>query len=204
MRAGCLALLLAGELAILVSACDAADPGSVREVENHPDQRSVLVLSDGSRFETTLFEVRVLGTLRTARKAPYLILEGRGCRECDANTSIYIHSISDGPMRNEAGQPRYKYPGREVSYEDGKTLLYESKAFVGDCLADHDNAVVWYERFPTQTGAFEMGVFVASVRQDSLRNERLGKPLPPIARSLERVAAGRCRELPGIDRHSEP
>jgi len=151
-----------------------------------------------------LFEVRVLGTLRAARKAPYLILEGRGCRECDANTSIYIYSISDGPMRNEPGQPRYAYPGREVSYEDGKTFLYEARVFVGDCLPGNDNAVVWYERFRTETGALETGVFVASVRQDVLRNKRLGKPLPPIARSLERVAAGRCRELPGIDRHSEP
>src|SRR5262245_27498814 len=72
--------------------------------------------------------------------------------------SIYIHSPSDGPMRNEATQPRYAYPGREVSYEDGKTVLYKARAFLGDCLPGYRNAVVWYEGVRTEGGGWASGV----------------------------------------------
>src|SRR5262245_15239159 len=103
---------------------------AVREIENRGDQPTVLVFDDGTRFQTTLFEVRVLGVLQSDRKAPYFVLEGRGCTACDANTTIYIHSPSDGPMRGEAKQRRFAYPGREIWYEDRKTLLYEARTFI--------------------------------------------------------------------------
>ena len=162
------------------------------------------MFKDGSRFQTTLFEVRVLGILRTERKVPFLVLKGRGCTECDANTSIYIHSPSDGAMGGEAGQPRYAYPGREVSYEDNKTVLYEARAFLGNCLPGNDNAVIWYERARTKVGAWQTGVFVVAVRKDTLTERRLGKPLPSVSESVARVASHQCRELAGVERSSEP
>jgi len=113
-----LALVLSlalGQAVVAGSASGASEPGPVASVENSPEKPSVVVFKDGSRFQTTLFEVRVLGILRTERKVPFLVLEGRGCTDCDANTSIYIHSPSDGAMRGEEAQPRYAYPGREVS-----------------------------------------------------------------------------------------
>ena len=199
-----LLLLVFGQAIIDRPLSNASDPSPVRAVENYRDKRSVLVLHDGTRFETMLFEVRVLGILRTERKAPFLVLEGRGCTQCDANTSIYIHSPSDGAMRNEAKQPRYEYPGREVSYEDGKTVLYEARTFVGDCLPGKDNAVIWYERSRTKAGTWRTGVFVVAVREDALTELRLANPLPSVSQSLNRVATRQCRELSGVERHSEP
>ena len=66
-------------------------------------------------FKTTLYHLKVIGELTTVRKLPYYILSGIGCHECDANVSIYIHSPSNGPMKNEAEQKRFDYPGRELS-----------------------------------------------------------------------------------------
>src|SRR5882672_8393421 len=81
-----------------------------------------LDLPDGSKFKTSLYELKVIGQLKTEYKLPYHILSGRGCQECDEHTSIYIHSPSDGPMKGEAGEPRFTYPGRETNYEDGSSL----------------------------------------------------------------------------------
>jgi len=187
--------LTLGHAVIAGSAYAASDPGPVVSVENSPEKHSILVFKDGSRFQTTLFEVRVLSILRTERKMPFLVLEGRGCTECDANTSIYIHSPSDGPMRGEAIQPRYAYPGREVSYEDDKTVLYEAPVFLGNCLPGNDNAVVWYERARTNVGSWQTRVFVVAVSKDTLTERRLGKPLPSVSQSVARVASRQCREL---------
>jgi hypothetical protein len=197
-------LLAIGRAVVAGSASEVSEPGPVTSVENFPEKPSILVFKDGSRFQTTLFEVRVLGILRAERKAPFLVLEGRGCTQCDANTSIYIHSPSDGPMRSEATQPRYAYPGREVSYEDNKTVLYEARTFLGDCLPGNENAVIWYERGRTKVGAWQTGVFVVAVRKDALTELRLGKPLPSASQSVARVAARQCREVAGVDRSSEP
>jgi len=196
--------LTGGPMVVAGSASNAGEAGPVASVENFPDKPSVLVFKDGSRFQTTLFEVRVLGILRAERKTSFLVLGGRGCTECDANTSLYIHSPSDGAMRGEATQPRYSYPGREVSYEDNKTVLYEARTFLGNCLPGNDNAVIWYERGRTKGGAWEAGVFVVSVRKDKLTELRLAKSLPSVSQSVDRVAARQCRELGGVERSSEP
>lgn len=64
----------------------------------------VLSLPDGSKFKTSLYGMKVIGQLRTTKKVPYFILSGTTCTGCDENVSIYIHSPSDGPMKNEAEQ----------------------------------------------------------------------------------------------------
>src|ERR1043166_3621001 len=115
---------------------NAPEPNLMAAVENHRDMPSVLVFSDGSRFETTLFDVRVLGALRTSYKAPYIVLAGRGCIQCDANISIYIHSPSDGAMRDQGTQPRFTYPGHELSYVDGRTPLYERESSLATVYPD--------------------------------------------------------------------
>jgi hypothetical protein len=196
--------LTCGPAMVAGSASEASEVGPVVSVDNFPDKPGVLVLKDGTRFQTTLFDVRVLGILRTERKAPFLVLEGHGCTECDANTSIYIHSPSDGAMRGEATQPRYSYPGREVSYEDNKTVVYEARTFLGKCLPGNEDAIIWYERGRTKAGGWESGVLVVSVRKDTLSERRLGKPLPSVSQSVSRVLTHECQELAGVERSSEP
>jgi hypothetical protein len=177
----------------------------VQKVENHPDDGpTVLVLKDGQRFQTTIFDVRVLGMLRTARKAPYLVLGGRSCNQCDANTTIYIHSPSDGPMQNEAKQTRYTYPGHEVSYENGPIAVYEARTFIGNCLPGHDNSVVWHQRSRARDGNWVPSVFIVSVKSDSLASIELDHAIPPLSLTLQQVSAGECFEVEGIEQGTEP
>lgn len=200
-----LQLVLAGQAgSVNASATILPGRGPVRIVENYPERPSVLVLNNGQRLQTMLYKVRVLGTLKTEGKVPFIVMAGRGCIDCDEHTSIYIYSPSDGPMGNEAEQRRWVYPGRVVSNEDGTTPLYEGRMFIGDCLPGYDDAVLWYLHERTDDGKWESSVLVVSVRADTLAEVRLKKGFPPLSQVLQRVAVGKCREVTAINRESEP
>jgi hypothetical protein len=173
---------------------------------SNPDSDMVpgdLTLPDGSKFRTTLYELKVIGQLQTGKKLPYFILSGRGCYGCDANTSIYIHSPSDGPMKNEGEQRRFPYPGR-LRDNEGEQLVYESRMFYGSCLPNHSNAVVWFERGLGDDKKWRDAVQVEEVRDDQLVSTGLETNLPKITDTQDSIRDGRCLELPGIDGHTEP
>src|SRR5690348_1105894 len=69
------------------------------KVEKGENGMGILDLPNGSKFQTTLYGLAVMGRLHATNKLPYYVLSGVGCQECDANVSIYIHSPSDGPMK---------------------------------------------------------------------------------------------------------
>ncbi len=164
----------------------------------------VLVLPDGSRFKTTLYELKVIGQLKTTRKLPYYILSGQSCpKGCDANTSIYIHSPSDGPMKDSSAQRRFFYPGLETYYKDD-TPIYQARMFYGDCAGGHPNAALWFQRFFGDDKQWHPSVFAAWVTGDVLTSDELHGAVPDIKEAEQAVRAGRCREVPGIDRTSEP
>jgi hypothetical protein len=167
------------------------------------DGMGVLTLADGSKFNTVLYHMRVIGQLRTTKKVPYFILSGTTCSGCDENISIYIHSPSDGEMKNEAQQRRFAYPGREKDYATGQ-LVYEAKMFYGNCLAAHPNAVVWFDRVMGEDKNWHSGVSIAKVSSDKLVVRQLHAPLPKQSDVRDAVHRGECLELPGVDRDSEP
>jgi Carboxypeptidase regulatory-like domain len=181
---------------------------SIRHQENNSTAPpssgvGVLELPDGARFKTALYELRVIGQVKTTRKLPYYVLSGRGCQECDASTSIYIHSPSDGPMKNEGEQRRFAYPGKETSYEDGSPL-YEARMFFGDCISSRPNAVVWFERSLGDDKKWHDGVLLAEVKGDDLVVGELKGELPKVSEARDSVKNGRCQEVAGIDGPSEP
>ena len=166
-------------------------------------RHGVIVLPDSSRFRTTLFDLRVIGSLPVAGRQPYYVMAGRSCVDCGANVALYVHSPSDGPMRVESEQPRYPYPGREVFYDDGKPQ-FEARTFFGDCAAAYPDAVIWYQRRRVDAERWRSSVLVVQVGGHGLREVLQERDLPDVAEAVAAVGAGRCREIRGIDRSSEP
>src|ERR1035437_1486831 len=166
------------------------------------NQTGILTLPDGSKFKTTIYGMKVIGRLRTIKKLPYLILSGTTCTECDENISIYIHSPSDGPMKNEGKQLRLSYPGQEIDYQSGQ-VEYEGRMFYGDCLPAHPNAVVWFDRTLGDDEKWHHGVWVVEVKEDHLVTTELHGDLPELSDAQTAVRTGQCHELPGIRRNSE-
>lgn len=163
----------------------------------------VVTLSDGSKFQTTLYDLKVIGKLRTKKKFPYYILSGVGCNGCDANTSIYIHSPSDGPMKNEGEQTRFSYPGSETDYQSGQ-IVSKTRMFFGDCLTTHPNAIVWFYRTLGDDKKWHDGVSVAEVKEDRLITTELPSELPKPKDTEVAIRTGLCHELPGIAAYTEP
>jgi hypothetical protein len=149
------------------------------------------------KFTTNLYDLKYIGQLTTKNKAPFLILSGRGCDECDANISIYIHSPSDGPMKDESAQPRYGYPGKEIDYANGD-LISESRMFYGDCL-NNRNSVIWLQKTLMENGKFESSIFSAEIVDGKL------KETSKVVDSLSlKNYIPKCKELPGTKFTSEP
>lgn len=160
-------------------------------------------LPDGSKFGTSLYDLKVIGKLKTEKKTPYYILSGVGCYGCDANTSIYIHSPSDGPMKNEGEQPRFSYPGQETDSQSGQ-LVSKTRMFFGDCLSTHPNAVVWFYRTVGDDKKWHDGVSVAEVKEDRLVTTEIKGALPTPKDTRVAIRTGTCQELPGIAAYTEP
>jgi hypothetical protein len=186
-------------LFVLIALCTATAQQRVESA----DQTGVLTLPDGSKFKTLIYGMKIIGQLRTAKKMPYFILSGTTCTECDENISIYIHSPSDGPMKNEGEQPRFSYPGQETDYQSGK-IDYEGQMFYGDCLRSHPNAAVWFAKAIGDDKKWHDGVLVAEVKGDRLVTTELRLELPQKREAQAAVRAGQCHELPGIKSYSEP
>jgi hypothetical protein len=108
-------------------------------------------------------------------------------------------------MQDEGTQRRHAYPGQLVSYEDGKTPMSQTRMFIGNCLANYDNAVVWFARERNPRGQWESGVLIVRAQaSDVLEEVLLRTQLPDVSAALQRVRQGSCREVPGIDGHTEP
>jgi hypothetical protein len=61
-----------------------------------------------NNLKTSLHELRYIDKYN-GNKAPFLILSGRGCDECDANISIYICSPGDVPLKVKNGEIVIRY-----------------------------------------------------------------------------------------------
>jgi len=163
----------------------------------------ILELPDGSKFQTTLYHLKVIGQLRTIHKLPYYVLSGVGCHDCDANVSIYIHSPSDGPMKDEGTQPRFGYPGRVTSIED-RRVISETRAFLGNCVVGHTDAVIWFERSVGEDKRWHQRIFFAEINDDHLVFEEQKVNVPRLGEVEDAVRKSACRELPGMNQSEEP
>lgn len=170
---------------------------------NGETRMGILDLPDGSKFQTTLYHLKVVGQLRTVHKLPYYVLSGVGCYECDANLSIYIHSPSDGPMKDESTQPRFSYPGRVTSMED-RSVVSETRVFLGNCVVGHPDAVIWLVRSIGDDKRWRESVSLAEIKDDHLVFEELKVNVPRPSEAEEAIRKSGCRELPGVNQTEEP
>ncbi len=162
---------------------------------------SKLVFQNGNAVETKLFDLKYVGQLEVADKAPYLIFSGRYCSNCDAIISIYVYSPSDKQLQVERGQNRYQYPGVVRDYHTDR-IRYSSRAFYGQVM-ENTNGIVWYESRIMENG--ENGDFVYLV---NLKNGELKDTIYPYNGEMDQTMAllkkGVCKEIPGRHYTSEP
>ena len=156
--------------------------------------RDTLVLENGTRFATGLYQVSVLGILPRSNKPPFFVLEGTGCVECDGVPLIYIQSPADGPVYYPT-QKAYATPGTGYSSDIEDTIpIVRARTFVGTCLSNMSVGVVWFAA-EREGSNWLSKVHVIDVLSDTLRTRDLPAPLPNVREVARYVASGSCREL---------
>ncbi len=162
---------------------------------------STIHFRDGMVFQTDLYDLEHVGQVQRHGGMPWLILSGRYCLDCEAGLALYIHSPSDGPLVSELGLNARYYPGRIVDGETGEPW-YEGRTFYGEVLAE-TGGVIWYERIMHADGTVQEVTTLLDldgevpVEQQFLDQSRL-------PRTLELMARGLCREIPGVDQTEAP
>lgn len=159
----------------------------------------VIYFRNKENLKTHLSDLKYIGQLTADNKAPYLILSGKSCNNCDENISIYIHSPDDGEMKSYGKQTRYTYPGRELDFASNE-LVFESKMYYGDCLKDYPNSVVWKQRSINDQNELEESTYIVQVHNDALREISI------VDKNIfEEVSKEECcKEVEGIEMVSEP
>jgi hypothetical protein len=162
---------------------------------------SKLVFKGGQIIETNLFELEFIGQVPANNKAPYLIFSGRDCNECDENISIYLHLPSNGQLKIDHGQNRYKYPGTEKDYESG-SILNNSRAFFGEVLKNI-YGVIWYENRLLENGKMRRSISLVQIENGALKDTTYEDNVSFNQTTLL-LAKGLCKEIPGRQFLSEP
>lgn len=164
---------------------------------------SAILFNNGVKLETDLVEIDYIGQL-PAGGAPFLILSARGCDQCDMNTSIYILKPTREAFKDAGSGARYTYPGELTAIGAGDETVSESRFFWGKCLADQNEAALWFARDKTGSGGWENSVYAVSVVNGELAGKAFSRPLPSIEDTLKLAEKGLCLELPGTIGSEEP
>ena len=160
-----------------------------------------LYFKNGKQFKTSLYELKYIGQVPNGNKAPFLILSARDCDECDANSSIYICSPADGPLRVASGENSYSLPGTERDLED-KNILFKARAFYGLVLSNI-KGVIWYQNQLMENGTWKKSIFLVNLNHP-YKKEISMKDKGQLQETLNLLKQGLCKEIPGVAYNSEP
>ena len=160
-----------------------------------------VTFSDGFVFETTIYELKLIGTIKSDDKYPFIIMSGRSCFECCMNTSIYIHLPKDGRMDGQAEKDVFFYPGELIYYEDGE-LIRKSRAFYGEILPGI-TGVIWYLNDKQNNNIWKENVFLFEIIGNNTIARYLNE-LPKIETTLKLVSENKATEIKGMRLTSEP
>ena len=154
--------------------------------------------NNGRTTKTNIYDLKYIGTLKTKRRSPYIVLSGKSCDDCDENISIFLFS-SDNRVLNNTLYRKYSYPGKEYDYLE-KNLLYESRVFFGNCQFDSIQSIIWYQKQYTNSG-IDSSIFIVQVIDDTLKSEKIAyNKMKKKSFNLNK----NCKEIHGVDVSSEP
>jgi hypothetical protein len=148
-------------------------------------------------LKTNLYDLSFLGSLRPSRGGlPYFFFSGKPCQNCQVDKEIYsLRPSSEKPVT-------FVYPGKILD-PASKKLLFESRAFFGQCLAHHQDVYVVFQRELVdrkRQRRLMSSVFIAEPGQDYFQENLIERRLPSLGRTLQLVRSKKCREIDGRNR----
>lgn len=167
---------------------------------------TLLRFPDGSEYVSGFRNVEYIGAIAGERKAPFIIIAGHECGECDAPPSVLMRSPSDGPVRNFTGLPGWHpYPGRVIAFNNDSAVISHSRLFWGQCLPERPPGLIEYRtEFAGDGTEPQREVRITEIEGDSLLEWRRVATTRLLATTLVQVQAKQCTEVPQRDIPAPP
>ncbi len=156
-----------------------------------PFDTGIIHFKNGHSFDTKIYEIKVIDSVQAKKKAPYLILTGRVCTECDANRTIYVQN----PLDKNPSPAKYSSPGKELNYEE--VLVSHFKTFYGNCFEASIPVITWIDLKDAHNT-------VVNLNDDKPKIKVISKETKKHLKVIESfISQGKCKEIPEEQRRAE-
>lgn len=148
-------------------------------------------------LKTNLYDLSFLGSLKApAGGSPYFLFSGKPCENCQVDREIYsIRASAEKPIA-------FVYPGKILDPAT-KKLLFESRAFFGQCLPKKRDVYVVYQTELVdrrRQRRLMNSVFIAEAGREYFQENLIEKRPPSIRPTLQLVKSKKCKEIDGRNR----
>lgn len=151
---------------------------------------------DPPPLKTTLQELEYIDTVESggSKDLPYFVLKGRSSSNSDTDPSIYIVR-ADGQHLTS-----FVHPG-EIRESGSNQILYDGRAFVGECLPARGPVYVVFQREKIDRWRYlQRSVLIAELKPNGIQEKLIVRRRPDIQQSLRRVKKKECQEIQGWNR----
>lgn len=152
---------------------------------------------NGHQLQLDLYNINYIGLLNQNTDAPFIIVSGNTCSECDENKKIFIIQVTNS-VSSITKYKKYTYPGWFVDYETGDTL-FEANMHFGKCLDSISDCVIYNQEEHFSNGSKKSSLYIIEPIGDSLHE----KTVSDISLFTRNTNAN-CTEVKGIEFTSEP
>lgn len=152
-----------------------------------------------ARLKVDLHDLQLLGKMETPDDGiPYFLFTGKPCADCIQDSFVYLIQPSAEAKTYPSPMMTFVHPGRILDSKD-RSLLLESRAFFGRCLANvpSDVYVVFQKERIDRRRGLQSSVFMAQPTKDKVSEKLIEKRLPSMNETLRRVKRKECREIDG-------
>jgi hypothetical protein len=146
-----------------------------------------------------LEEKEFIGKVDTGENE-WFIMAGKGCKDCDENTSLYLFPKKGFAGSDSIEHTRYSFPGKLHSFDD--EVIFDARVFYGECIPNFKKVVVWIQKQQTEDGKWKESVYVIELFDQSISEKKLDENL--LKDILSKVQESKCLEVPGRDQTTEP
>lgn len=126
----------------------------------------------------------------------HVLFEAKSCEKCpDEVRSLYLQRM-DNPKQKPM---QFVYPGKVIDPKKGQ-VVFESRAFYGQCLPKIPAAYVVHQRENVGRRGFQRSVFVAQITPEGATEQLVERRLPTVTTTLQLVKRKVCFEIQGKTR----
>lgn len=161
----------------------------------HPADRDVVVLRDGTKLTDIGYQLKSIGVLEKDQDHGALILSGMECQDCAALESLLVHVLP------QSQTIQIQYPGQVYDPPTGDRaegdLSLESRVFYGECLEEIGPSILIHKNTREADGAYKQTLSVMGFTADGDLQEVSRESAPFQIAELLKSAERHCREIPG-------